>query len=71
MKEAQLWAVAALASGQTREDVAEVFQVSLKSVDNWWAKWVADGREALVAKPRGRRVGEHQSLDASGRCPRR
>ncbi|WUX65350.1 hypothetical protein OG522_37485 (plasmid) [Streptomyces sp. NBC_01431] len=37
-----------------------MFQVSLKAVDNWWAKWLAGGREALVAQPRGRRVGEHQ-----------
>nr|WP_229913601.1 helix-turn-helix domain-containing protein [Streptomyces capitiformicae] len=41
-----------------------MFQVSLKAVDNWWAKWLAGGREALVARPRGRRVGEHQVLDA-------
>ncbi|WP_443074820.1 helix-turn-helix domain-containing protein [Streptomyces sp. NBC_01431] len=46
-------------AGRTREDVAAVFQVSLKAVDNWWAKWLAGGREALVAQPRGRRVGEH------------
>ena len=32
--------------------VAAVFQVSLKAVDNWWARWPADGREALVARPR-------------------
>ncbi|GAA4329269.1 hypothetical protein GCM10023086_58320 [Streptomyces venetus] len=36
--------------------------VSLRGVDNWWAKWLAGGREALVAQPRGRRVGEHQVL---------
>ncbi|MDO0935040.1 IS630 family transposase [Streptomyces sp. DG2A-72] len=41
-----------------------MFQVSLKAVDNWWAKWLASGREAFVAQPRGRRVGEHQVLDA-------
>ncbi|WP_329467881.1 hypothetical protein [Streptomyces sp. NBC_01431] len=35
-----------------------MFQVSLKAVDNAWAKWLAGGREALVAQPRGRRVGE-------------
>lgn len=57
-------AVAALVAGRTREDVASVFQVSLKAVDNWSAKWLAGGREALVAQPRGRRVGEHQVLDA-------
>ncbi|GHH82154.1 hypothetical protein GCM10017771_05580 [Streptomyces capitiformicae] len=53
-----------MVAGRTREDVAVVFQVSLKAVDNWWAKWLAGGREALVARPRGRRVGEHQVLDA-------
>ncbi len=41
-----------------------MFQVSLKAVDNWWGKWLAGGREALVGRPRGRRVGEHQVLDA-------
>ncbi|MFF8196591.1 winged helix-turn-helix domain-containing protein, partial [Streptomyces bobili] len=60
----RLRAVAALVVGRTREDVAAVFQVSLKAVDNWWAKWLAGGREALVARPRGLRVGEHQVLDA-------
>ncbi|MET8453669.1 IS630 family transposase [Streptomyces sp. NPDC005209] len=59
----RLRAVAALVAGRTREDVAVVFQVSLKAVDNWWAKWLAGGREALVAQPRGRRAGEHQVLD--------
>ncbi|MGS2590057.1 hypothetical protein [Streptomyces hebeiensis] len=34
----RLRAVAALVAGRTREDVAAVFQVSLKAVDNWWAK---------------------------------
>ncbi|KPI00649.1 Winged helix-turn helix domain containing protein [Actinobacteria bacterium OK074] len=56
-------AVAALAAGRDREDVAAVFQVSLKAVDKWWAKWLAGGREALVTQPRGRRVGEHQVLN--------
>ena len=50
-------------AGRTREDVAGVLQVSLKAVDKWWAKWQAGG-EALVTRPRGRRVGEHQVLDA-------
>ncbi|WP_394365698.1 helix-turn-helix domain-containing protein [Streptomyces sasae] len=59
----RLRAVAALVAGRTREDVAAVFQVSLKAVDKWWAKWLAGGREALMAQPRGRRVGEHQVLD--------
>ncbi|WP_409473352.1 IS630 family transposase [Streptomyces sp. HC307] len=58
----RLRAVAALVAGRDREDVAALFKVSLKAVDNWWAKWLAGGREALVARPRGRRVGEHQLL---------
>lgn len=60
----RLRAVAALVAGRTRKDVAVVFQVSLKAVDNWWAKWLAGGREALVAQQCGRRVGKHQLLDA-------
>ncbi|WP_245685728.1 helix-turn-helix domain-containing protein [Streptomyces yerevanensis] len=55
-------AVAVLVAGRTREDVAALFRVSLKAVDNWWAKWPTGGREALVAQPCGRRVGEHQLL---------
>ncbi|MEU2113908.1 IS630 family transposase [Streptomyces sp. NPDC019507] len=60
----RLRAVAALVAGRTREDIAAVFRVSLKVVDNWWAKWLAGGREALVAQPRGRPVGEYQVLKA-------
>ncbi|MFD4553087.1 IS630 family transposase [Streptomyces sp. NPDC058469] len=45
-------AVAALVAGQDREDVAAVFQVSLKAADKWWAKWLAGGRGALMAQPR-------------------
>ncbi|MEU9015963.1 IS630 family transposase [Streptomyces sp. NPDC048479] len=56
-------AVAAMAAGRDREDVAAMFQVSLKAVDGWWAKWLEGGRQALVCRPRGRRPGEHQVLD--------
>ncbi|WP_425587761.1 IS630 family transposase [Streptomyces plumbiresistens] len=49
-------------AGRDREDVAALFKVSLKAVDNWWTKWLAGGREALVSQPRGRRIGEHQLL---------
>ncbi|MFB6556024.1 MULTISPECIES: transposase [unclassified Streptomyces] len=59
----RLRAVAALVSGQDREDVAELFGVSLKAVDGWWAKWQAGGREALVMRPRGKPVGAHQVLE--------
>lgn len=58
----RLRAVAALVEGRSREDVAAVFKVSLKAVDGWWAKWLAGGRDALLARPRGKRVGEHQVL---------
>lgn len=55
-------AVAALVAGRRREDVAEMFHVSLKAVDGWWAKWKAGGRDALATRPRGKRVGEYQVL---------
>lgn len=45
----RLRAVTALVAGRTREDVATAFQVSLKAVDNWWAKWLA-GRPARSAR---------------------
>ncbi|MDF3292589.1 IS630 family transposase [Streptomyces silvisoli] len=64
----RLRAVAALVEGRDREDVAAVFRVSLKAVDGWWAKWQAGGREALTARPRGRRVGEHQVLSGGGQA---
>ncbi|MFF9344912.1 IS630 family transposase [Streptomyces sp. NPDC014773] len=55
-------AVAALVAGRECEDVAAIFGVSLKAVDQWWAKWQAGGREALVMRPRGKPVGVHQVL---------
>lgn len=43
-------------------DVAAVFPVSLKAVDNWWTKWLAGGRtRGPAAEAPG---GEHQVLDA-------
>lgn len=36
--------VAALVAGRDRKDVAAVFGVSLKAVDNWWAKRPVGGR---------------------------
>ncbi|MFF9205825.1 helix-turn-helix domain-containing protein [Streptomyces sp. NPDC014986] len=64
----RLRAVAALAAGRDREDVAALFGVSLKAVDNWWAKWQAGGREALAMRPRGKPVGVHQVLGEAGRA---
>ncbi|WP_406134452.1 IS630 family transposase [Streptomyces zaomyceticus] len=58
----RLLAVSALVEGRDRVEVATLFKVSVKAVDNWWAKWRAGGRDALLSRPRGRRVGEHQVL---------
>uniref|UniRef100_UPI001F1FA5FB IS630 family transposase n=1 Tax=Streptomyces ureilyticus TaxID=1775131 RepID=UPI001F1FA5FB len=58
----RLRAVAALVAGRDAENVAAIFGVSLKAVDNWWVKWQAGGRDALLARPKGRPVGVHQVL---------
>jgi transposase len=58
----RLRAVAALVAGRAREDVAAVFGVSLKAVDQWWAKWQAGGWGVLVMRPRGKPAGVHQVL---------
>ncbi|MCY0963128.1 IS630 family transposase [Streptomyces sp. H27-H5] len=55
-------AVSALVEGRDRVEVAALFKVSVKAVDNWWVKWQAGGRDALLSRSRGRRVGEHQVL---------
>lgn len=55
-------AEAALVARRRREDVAEMFHLSLKAVDAWWAKWKASRRDALATRPRGERVGEQQVL---------
>lgn len=62
-------AAAALAAGRDQEDVAALFKVSLKVVDNWWAKWLAGGHEALVAQPSGRQaVGLGTAVPPATRC---
>ncbi|MDX3078629.1 IS630 family transposase [Streptomyces sp. MI02-7b] len=48
--------------GRGRSEVAALFRVSVRAVDNWWARWQASGRDALLSRPRGRRAGEHQVL---------
>ncbi|MFF1502177.1 IS630 family transposase [Streptomyces sp. NPDC058316] len=58
----RLLAVSALVEGRDRVEVAALFKVSARAVDNWWAKWQAGGRDALLSRTRGRRVGEHQVL---------
>ncbi|MFJ1743968.1 helix-turn-helix domain-containing protein [Streptomyces microflavus] len=40
---ARLLAVSALVEGRDRVEVAALFKVSVKAVDNWWAKWQAGG----------------------------
>lgn len=55
-------AVAALVAGRDREDVASVFGVSLKAVDNWWVKWQTGAGRRFPARPKGRPVGVHQVL---------
>ncbi|MGW9033135.1 helix-turn-helix domain-containing protein [Streptomyces sp. NPDC055722] len=47
------WGVSALVEGV----VAALFRVSVRTADNWWAKWQAGGRDALLSRSRGRRVG--------------
>lgn len=42
----RLLAVSALVEGRDRVEVAALFKVSVRAVDNWWAKWQA-GRTAL------------------------
>ncbi|GAA3122353.1 hypothetical protein GCM10010449_50280 [Streptomyces rectiviolaceus] len=64
----RLRAVAALAAGRDREDVAELLRVLLEAVDVWWAKWLAGCREALVMRPRGKPDGVHQVLDEAERA---
>ncbi|MFB0627091.1 helix-turn-helix domain-containing protein [Streptomyces sp. AB3(2024)] len=54
--------MSALLGGRELVEVAALFKVSVKAVDNWWAKRRAGGRDALLSRPRGRRVGEHQVL---------
>lgn len=36
-------AVFALVEGRVRVAVAALFEVSVKAVDNWWAKWQPEG----------------------------
>lgn len=65
---ARLLAVSALMEGRDRGEVAALFKVSVKAVDNRWAKWQAGGRDALLSRPRGRRAGEHQVLSEAGQA---
>ncbi|MFI2506512.1 helix-turn-helix domain-containing protein [Streptomyces sp. NPDC018972] len=37
-------AVSALVKGRDRVEVAALSRVSVRAVDNWWARWQAGGR---------------------------
>ncbi|WP_333743060.1 helix-turn-helix domain-containing protein [Streptomyces ardesiacus] len=49
----RLLAVSALVEGRDRSEVAALFRVSVRAVDNWWARWQAGGRGARAPPPRG------------------
>ncbi|WP_455711854.1 helix-turn-helix domain-containing protein [Streptomyces celluloflavus] len=48
---ARLLAVSALVEGRDRVEVAGLFKVSVRAVDNWWARWQTGGRDALLSRP--------------------
>ncbi|MFB6505325.1 MULTISPECIES: winged helix-turn-helix domain-containing protein [unclassified Streptomyces] len=54
--------MSALVEGRERTEVAALLKVSVRAVDNWWTRRQTGGRDALLSRPRGRRVGEHQVL---------
>jgi hypothetical protein len=58
----RLLVVSALVEGRDRVEVAALFKVSARAVENWWARWRAGGRNALLSRTRGRRVGGRQVL---------
>ena len=45
-------AVKAIISGKTQDEVAELFEVSLKAVNNWWKIYREDGMPGLRKKSR-------------------
>ncbi|MFE4333845.1 helix-turn-helix domain-containing protein [Streptomyces sp. NPDC056831] len=55
----RLLAVSALLEGRDRAEVAALFKVSVRAVDNWWTRQQTGGH-ALLSRPCVRRVGEHQ-----------
>lgn len=54
--------VAAVESGKTQREVAEIFGVNPTSVSGWVNAWRRKGDQALSAKPRGRRPQEQKAL---------
>ncbi|NKQ57893.1 helix-turn-helix domain-containing protein [Amycolatopsis sp. K13G38] len=55
-------AIAAIAAGATRAEVARLFGVSRKTVSAWVAAYEESGEDALRPKRRGRRPGEQLAL---------
>ncbi|MFH8688730.1 helix-turn-helix domain-containing protein [Streptomyces anulatus] len=53
----RLLAVSALMEGRDQVEVAALFKVSARAVDNWSSKWQAGGRDSLLSRSRGRHVG--------------
>lgn len=56
--------VAAVESGRTQAEAAELFGVGLRSVSRWVNTFRGKGNRGLAARKRGRRSGEQQALDA-------
>jgi transposase len=54
--------VAAVESGKSQKEVAEIFHVNATSVSGWVNAWRRKGDRALEAKPRGRRPQEQKAL---------
>ncbi|MGH2902051.1 MAG: winged helix-turn-helix domain-containing protein [Solirubrobacteraceae bacterium] len=54
--------VAAVESGRTQREVAEVFHVNPTSVSGWVNAWRRKGDRALTAKSRGRRPQEQKAM---------
>ncbi|MFF7365759.1 helix-turn-helix domain-containing protein [Streptomyces sp. NPDC008125] len=65
----RLLAVSALVEDRARVEVAALFRVSVRAVDNWWTRRQDGGRDALPFRPRGRRAGEHQVLSETEQAP--
>jgi transposase len=56
--------VAAVESGRTQQETAELFGVGLRSVSRWVNTFRRNGNRGLAAQKRGRRAGEQKALDA-------
>lgn len=56
--------VAAVESGRSQAEAAELFGVGLRSVSRWVNTFRRNGNRGLTARKRGRRAGEQRALDA-------